>query len=107
MYKVVANGKTYYSETKVDIYYNDNGCYTQADSNHPSTGICLKIPVEHTINNEDGTTAVVSLLEDTVFRITENGLTGTEPLVSDIEVIAAKTIVDDTIATILGDLETV
>ena len=69
MYKVNSNGNVYFADTVLPIIVADNGCYILSEGD--TGGVVAKISVE----TEEG-----RQLADKVFRTSENGLHGTEPL---------------------------
>ncbi len=103
MYAVKSGGETVgYSDGFVFIRLHSNGCYVLC-SEAEAEGICIKIAKQAV--NENGET--VTYIDDTVFKLTETGLHGSEPTaeletVSGAQVIADK---DNEINTILAELE--
>ena len=69
MYKVNSNGNIYFADTVLPIIVADNGCYILLEGD--TGGVVAKISVE----TEEG-----RQLADKVFRTSENGPHGTEPL---------------------------
>lgn len=47
MYQITetASGATHFSDTIVEVAWNPNGCYVEADKRHPAQGFCGLIPV--------------------------------------------------------------
>lgn len=105
MYAIKSNNKIAgYADSFVYIRLHTNGCYVLCNEAE-AEGICAKI-VKKFKNDETGET--ITHISDTVFRLTDNGLNGTEPkceyeLVSGAQVIANK---DAEINNILAELET-
>ena len=105
MYAIKSNNEIAgYADSFVYIRLSTNGCYTLCNEAE-AEGICAKI-VKKLKNDETGET--ITQISDTVFRLTDNGLHGTEPkceyeLVSGAQVIANK---DAEINNILAELET-
>lgn len=105
MYAIKSNNEIVgYADSFVYIRLHANGCYVLCNEAE-AEGICAKIAKEYT-DAETGET--VTQITDTVFRLTDNGLHGTEPkceyeLVSGAQVIANK---DTEINNILAELET-
>lgn len=103
MYAIKSNGVTVYADSFVYNRLHTNGCYVLCDEAE-AEGICAKIAKDFT-DAETGET--VTHIADTVFRLTDNGLHGTEPkceceLVSGAQVIVDK---DKELSTILAELE--
>lgn len=105
MYEIKSNNEIAgYADSFVYIRLHTNGCYVLCNEAE-AEGICAKI-VKKFKNDETGET--ITQIRDTVFRLTDNGLHGTEPkceyeLVSGVQVIANK---DAEINNILAELET-
>ena len=105
MYAIKSNNEIAgYADSFVYIRLHTNGCYVLCNEAE-AEGICAKI-VKKFKNDETGET--ITQIRDTVFRLTDNGLHGTEPkceyeLVSGAQVIANK---DAEINNILAELET-
>lgn len=105
MYAIKSNNEIAgYADSFVYIRLHTNGCYVLCNEAE-AEGICAKI-VKKFKNDETGET--ITQIRDTVFRLTDNGLHGTEPkceyeLVSGVQVIANK---DAEINNILAELET-
>ena len=104
MYAIKSGGKVAgYADSFVYIRLHENGCYvlcTEAEAE----GICAKIAQEYADAETGETTTHIA---DTVFRLTDNGLRGTEPkceieTVNGTQVIANK---DNEIKSILTELE--
>lgn len=104
MYEIKSDGELVgYAD---DIIYNKlhtNGCYVLC-SRAEAEGICVKMPKKYA-NAETGETE--THITSTVYRLTDNGLLGTEPkceikLVSGAQVISDK---DNEIENILTELE--
>ena len=76
MYAIKSGGKVAgYADSFVYIRLHENGCYVLCDEAE-AEGICAKIAQEYA-DAETGETA--THIVDTVFRLTDNGLSGTEP----------------------------
>lgn len=105
MYAIKSNNEIAgYADSFVYIRLHTNGCYVLCNEAE-AEGICAKIAKKFK-NDETGET--ITQISDTVFRLTDNGLHGTEPkceyeLVSGANVIANK---DAEINNILAELET-
>ena len=105
MYAIKSNNEIAgYADSFVYIRLHTNGCYVLCNEAE-AEGICAKIAKEFK-NDETGET--ITQRSDTVCRLTDNGLHGTEPkceyeLVSGAQVIANK---DAEINNILAELET-
>lgn len=65
-----------YSDSIVYIRLHENGCYVPCPKEEAG-GFCVKMAVER-MDKELGTT--VSLLEDTVYALSDGALRGTEPV---------------------------
>ena len=104
MYAIKSNGELVgYTDSFVYNRLHTNGCYVLCDEAE-AEGICAKIAKEYT-DAETGET--VTHITDTVFRLTDNGLHGTEPkceieTVNGAQVVADK---DNEINDILTELE--
>lgn len=103
MYAIKSNGTTVYTDNFVYNRLHKNGCYVLCNETE-AEGICAKIAKEYT-DAETGET--VTHITDTVFRLTDDGLHGTEPkceieTVSGAQVVADK---DSEINDILTELE--
>ena len=92
MYAIKSGGKVAgYADSFVYIRLHENGCYvlcTEAEAE----GICAKIAQEYA-DAETGETA--TYIADTVFRLTDNGLRGTEPVASVENVSGALTLAEN------------
>lgn len=76
MYAIKVNGEIAgYSDSYVYIRLHTNGCYVLCGKDE-AEGICAKIAKDYT-DAETGET--VTHIADTVFRLTDDGLHGTEP----------------------------
>lgn len=76
MYEIKVNDEIAgYSDSYVYIRLHTNGCYVLCGEDE-AEGICAKVAKDYT-NAETGET--VTHIADTVFRITDDGLHGTEP----------------------------
>lgn len=103
MYEIKSNGETAYTDSFVYNRLHSNGCYVLCDEAE-AEGICAKIAKEYTDAETGETTTQIA---DTVFRLTDDGLNGTEPKceikdVNGAQVIAGK---DSEINEILTELE--
>lgn len=91
MYAIKVNNEIAgYADSFVYIRLHENGCYvlcTEAEAE----GICAKIAQEYA-DAETGETA--THIADTVFRLTDNGLHGTEPKCEISEVNGAQVVAD-------------
>ena len=105
MYAIKSNNEIAgYADSFVYIRLHTNGCYVLCNKEE-AEGICVKIAKKFK-NDETGET--ITQISDTVFRLTDNGLHGTEPkcgceLGSGAQVRANK---DAEINNILAELET-
>lgn len=76
MYAIKVNNEIAgYSDSFVYIRLHTNGCYVLCDADE-AEGICAKVAKDFT-DAETGET--VTQIADTVFRLTDDGLHGTEP----------------------------
>lgn len=76
MYAIKSGGKVAgYADSFVYIRLHTNGCYVLCNEAE-AEGICAKVAREYT-DAETGET--VTQIADTVFRLTDDGLHGTEP----------------------------
>ncbi len=103
MYAIKTNNQTAYTDSFVYNRLHTNGCYVLCNKDE-AEGICAKIAKEYT-DAETGET--VTYITDTVFRLTDDGLHGTEPkceidVVNGAQVVADK---DKELSTILTELE--
>ena len=104
MYAIKSGGKAVgYADEINYIRLHSNGCYVLC-SEAEAEGICAKIAKEYT---DAKTGETVTHIVDTVFRLTDEGLHGTEPkceieVVSGAQVVADK---DKELSTILTELE--
>ncbi len=104
MYAIKVNNEIVgYTDSFVYNRLHKNGCYVLCNKDE-AEGICAKIAKDFT-DAETGET--VTHIDDTVFKLTDDGLHGTEPkceieLINGAQVIADK---DKEINTILAELE--
>lgn len=104
MYAIKSNGELVgYADSFVYNRLHTNGCYVLCDEAE-ADGICAKIAKDFT-DAETGET--VTHITDTVFRLTDDGLHGTEPKCEIEAVSGAQVIVDKDkeLSTILTELE--
>lgn len=72
-------------EVVLFVRLHNNGCYVPCDES-VAEGVCVKVPhkARAAVLDENGEPTTeetfVTSYEDTVFRLTENGLNGTEPM---------------------------
>ena len=91
MYAIKVDNKIAgYSDSFVYIRLHTNGCYVLCGEDE-AEGICAKVAREYT-DAETGET--VTQIADTVFRITDDGLHGTEPKCKIKEVNGAQVVAD-------------
>lgn len=91
MYAIKSNNEIVgYADSFVYIRLHTNGCYVLCNEAE-AEGICAKIAKEY-IDAETGETA--THIADTVFRLTDDGLRGTEPKCEIEEVNGAQVVAD-------------
>ncbi len=104
MYAIKVNNEIAgYADSFVYNRLHTNGCYVLCDADE-AEGICAKIAKEYTdAETSETTTHIV----DTVFRLTDDGLHGTEPK-CEIEIVNGAQVIADKgkeLGTILTELE--
>lgn len=77
MYKITSEGAVVgYSDTAVYIKLHENGCYIPCEKEE-AEGFCVKTAIDFT---DEETSEGMTRLEDFVYRLTEDGLNGVEPM---------------------------
>jgi len=77
MYKITSEGAVVgYSDTAVYIKLHENGCYIPCEKEE-AEGFCVKTAIDFT---DEETGEEMTRLEDFVYRLTEDGLNGVEPM---------------------------
>lgn len=77
MYKITSEGAVVgYSDTAVYIKLHENGCYIPCEKEE-AEGFCVKTAIDFT---DEETSEEMTRLEDFVYRLTEDGLNGVEPM---------------------------
>lgn len=77
MYKITSEGAVVgYSDTAVYIRLHNNGCYVPCEKEE-AEGFCVKTAIDYT---DEETGEEMTRLEDFVYRLTEDGLNGVEPM---------------------------
>lgn len=77
MYKITSEGAVVgYSDTAVYIKLHENGCYIPCEKEE-AEGFCVKTAIDFT---DEETGEEMTRLEDFVYKLTEDGLNGVEPM---------------------------
>ena len=77
MYAIKSGGKVVgYSDTVVYVRLHENGCYVPCEREQ-AEGFCVKVAID---SKDADTGETVTRLEDFVYKFSDNGLLGIEPV---------------------------